>query len=86
MYEPIAASIARRLTVDTATSALPDAPARPRPRGTDVPWWRPCAAWLPGCWSASPAGSTPTPPRADGGWRRPDTAAPEIATNLGRTP
>jgi hypothetical protein len=31
MNEPIAASIARRLTTDTATSALPDAPVRPEP-------------------------------------------------------
>ena len=31
MNEPIAASIARRLTAETATSALPDAPVRTEP-------------------------------------------------------
>jgi hypothetical protein len=31
MYEPVAASIASRLTAETATSALPDAPVRPEP-------------------------------------------------------
>lgn len=31
MYEPIAANIARRLTAQTATSALPDAPVLPGP-------------------------------------------------------
>jgi hypothetical protein len=50
MYEPIAAaSIARRLTVDTATSALPDAPARTAParhRRAVVPSLRSLAARL----------------------------------------
>jgi hypothetical protein len=31
MIEPIAASIARRLTAEVATSALPDAPVRSQP-------------------------------------------------------
>jgi hypothetical protein len=31
MNEPIAASIVRRLTAETATSALPDAPVRTEP-------------------------------------------------------
>jgi hypothetical protein len=34
MYEPVAAGIARRLTAETATSALPDAPVRPEPTPT----------------------------------------------------
>jgi hypothetical protein len=49
MYEPIAASIARRLTVDTATSALPDAPVRTAPgrrRHAVVPSLRSLAARL----------------------------------------
>jgi hypothetical protein len=38
MHEPIAASIARRLTAEIALSALPDAPVRaePTPRGRPV--------------------------------------------------
>jgi hypothetical protein len=38
MNEPLAASIARRLTAEVATSALPDAPVRiePTPRGRRV--------------------------------------------------
>jgi hypothetical protein len=31
MYEPLAASIIRRLTAEVATSALPDAPVRTQP-------------------------------------------------------
>jgi hypothetical protein len=31
MYEPLAAGIARRLTAETARSALPDAPIRTEP-------------------------------------------------------
>jgi hypothetical protein len=49
MYEPIAASIARRLAAETATSALPNAPVRPGParhRRAVVPSLRSLAARL----------------------------------------
>jgi hypothetical protein len=42
MNEPIAASIARRMTADLATSALPDAPVRTEP----APRRRPVAPQL----------------------------------------
>ncbi len=52
MYEPLAASIVRRLTAETATSALPDAPVRTEPtelarrRRTVVPQLRRLSARL----------------------------------------